>query len=95
MTLQGAPCWRTSQPTAGSSSSGRRSRVALVTEFRAFEEKIGSVDAKIGSLRTDVAAEIGSLRVEMEAKFRRSLQWTVGTMIALAMVISTLVVVFR
>jgi len=95
-------------------------RLAILTEFRAFDakfasfrqemtneigtlrgeldskidSKIGSLDAKIGS----VDAKIGSLRQEMEVQFRRSLQWTVRTMIALAALIvaaATLVVTLR
>ena len=73
-------------------------RVTIVTEFRSFDAKIGSLrqdmtaglgslDAKIGSLRGDMTTEIGLLRVDLEAKLHRSLQWTVGTMIALATVI--------
>ena len=59
-----------------------------------IDSKIGSLDAKIGS----VDAKIGSLRQEMEVQFRRSLQWTVRTMIALAALIvaaATLVVTLR
>jgi len=84
-------------------------RLTLLTEFRAFDAKlasldgrltseIGALDAKIGSLRQDMTTEIGSLRQEMEAQFRRSLQWTVRTMIALATLIvaaAALVVTLR
>ena len=49
--------------------------------------EIGSLDAKIGSLRQDMTSEIGSLRQDLDAGLLRSLQWTVGTMIALATVI--------
>jgi len=55
-------------------------RVTLVTEFRAF-------DTKLASLRQDMTSEIGSLRQDLDARLLRSLQWTVGTMIALAAVI--------
>ena len=73
-------------------------RLAILTEFRAFDAKIGSLrqdmttgfgelDAKVGSIRGELDSKIGSLRQDMEAQFRRSLQWTVATLIALATLI--------
>jgi len=53
--------------------------------------EIGSLDAKIGSLRQDMTSEIGLLRQDLDARLLRSLQWTVGTMIALATVIIAVV----
>ena len=62
-------------------------RLTLVTEFRAFDAELASVDARLTAEIGAVDAKIGSLRQEMGAHFRRSLRWTVGTMIALATVI--------
>ena len=63
-------------------------RLAILTEFRAFDAKLASLDARLTS-------EIGSLRQYMEAQFRRSLQWTVATMIALATVITAVMMILR
>ncbi len=73
-------------------------RVTLLTEFRAFDAKLASLDAKltaeIGTLRQDMTAEIGTLRGDLDAKLHRSLQWTVATMIALATVMTAVVMIF-
>jgi len=102
-------------------------RLAILTEFRAFDAKLASLDAKltseigslrqdmtsevgsldakigslrqdmtaeIGTLRQDMAAEIGTLRGDLDAKLHRSLQWTVATMIALATVMTAVVMIF-
>ncbi len=85
-------------------------RLTLVTEFRAFDAKLASLDARltseigsldarltseIGSVDARLTSEIGSLRQDMEAQFRRSLQWTVATMIALATVITAVMMILR
>ena len=73
-------------------------RVTLLTEFRAFDAKLGAFDAKLGafdakleSVRQEMSGEMAMLRRDVEAKLLRSLQWTVGTMLTLAAIVIAVV----
>lgn len=59
-----------------------------MTEFGAFDAKVASLDAELTS-------EIGVLRRDLDARLHRSLQRTLATTVALATVMTAVVMIFR
>ncbi len=74
-------------------------RLELHTEIGAVRSELGDLRSEmhveIGGLRSEMHVEIGGLRSEMHAAINRSMVWMIGTMIALAGVVSGVVLAAR
>ncbi len=71
---------------------------AMGSRFDAIESRFTAVESRFGSVETQMATTFDSFRAELRGGFadmqRRTIQWSVGTMIAMTTVLTAAVGVF-